>query len=224
MRFHHVLIIGYVLFLGCGVNEQPATAPKAKVPAELQKAQSPEMPAKQGHDSPAKVHAAYIAAIERKEWGKAFDCLTPDRQDLDVLGLFYGLAIKESDLAERHLDRKQFDELTATIDPERGDEQVMSAVLKTMRDKRAFYLDAAAELAEDLKQELPRGPLRNITVQGGHATAVVTTEADGPLEFKPGEKPKETFYEVDEEIPFSLGPDGWLIDAPAGSFPKVGRK
>lgn len=225
MKYSQLLAIGCALLLGCGVKQPSAVAPKQDASVEPTMSQVVDVPARQDRDSPAKVHAAYIAAMERKEWEKAFDCLTPDRQDMEILGLFFGLAMNESKTAERHLDEKQFRELTAALDEERGDEQMMSAVLKTVKDKRAFYLEATAELAEEMKRELPHGPLRNVTVRGDHASGVVTMEMDGPMVGEPGKEPRqEPKVEYEEEIPFTKGPNGWLIDAPRGSFPKVGRK
>lgn len=213
--------------LGCGEGQPPGGASKPSAPIQKTNSRKGETTSKKTYDSPAKVHAAYVSAIERREWGKAFDCLTSDRQDLEMLGLWHGLAMNDSKVIERHVNEKMLRELTSEIDreePIRGDMQTMSAVLKSLKDKRSFYLEAAAELAEQMREELPRGPLRKITVDGDHATGVVTREPSGPLEFTPGEKPKETREEYEETIPFSAGASGWLIDAPAGSFPKVGSK
>jgi hypothetical protein len=222
-----ILAVVCALLLGCGQKQPSAAAPKPQAPVQESISGKGAIPSKQTYDSPAKVHAAYVSAIERKEWGKAFDCLTSDRQDLEILGLWHGLAMNDSKLIERHVDEKRLLELTSDIDredPIRGDLQVMSAVLKTLKDKRGFYLEAAAELAEQIREEFPRGPLRKVTVDGDHATGVVTGETSGPFEFTPGEGPKETRKQYEEIIPFFAGPSGWLIDAPAGSLPKVRGK
>jgi hypothetical protein len=222
-----ILAVLCALLLGCGERQPSAASPKPQAPVQESNSSKGASPSKQTYDSPAKVHAAYVSAIERKEWGKAFDCLTSDRQDFAILGLCHVLAMNDSNLIERHVNEKMFLELTSHIDredPIRGDMQTMSAVLKSLKDKRGFYLESAAELADQMREELPRGPLRKITVDGDHATGVVTREASGPLEFTPGEDPKETRKEYEEIIPFSAGASGWLIDAPAGSFPKVDGK
>lgn len=223
----HVLAVLCTSLLGCGERQPSVAAPKPRDPVQKTNSSKGEIPSKQVYDSPAKVHAAYVSAIERKEWGKAFDCLTPDRQDMEILELWFGLAMSDSKLIQRHVNEKSFRELTSDIDgedPVWDDMQVMSTVLKTLKDKRGFYLEAAAELESQMREELPRGPLRKATVDGDHATGVVTRETSGPLEFTRGEKPKETHEEYEEVIPFSAGASGWRIDAPAGSFPKVRGK
>ena len=82
--------------LGCGEKQPLAVAPKPVAPNQKSNSAAGETASRQVYDSPAKVHAAYVSAIERKEWGKAFDCLTSDRQDEEILGLYFGLAINES--------------------------------------------------------------------------------------------------------------------------------
>lgn len=76
------LFLVTVTFLaGCGGNQTPPT-PKAQAPVQrATTAATKEVTAiKWGYGTPEKAFAAYTKAMQAKEWGTAFDTMTPAMQ------------------------------------------------------------------------------------------------------------------------------------------------
>jgi hypothetical protein len=204
-------IVFAVLLLGCGGAQQPVAPsenpalkqPKAAAPATVKGASK-------DNDSPEKVFDAYIRAVHAGEWKKAYACLTPAGKDAEVFEFQFQLRAFDSDIPKRHEDPKRVQEFEKKVEKGLSDEESVALLNGVLRDKEAFFVEAAMDLAEDYRRVAPRGPLREIKITDGRARGIVTnrifsSKNDGPL----------IGYPYDSTIYFSRGEQGWLIDLPS---------
>jgi hypothetical protein len=211
------LFAGITFLFGCG-GSPSATTPKAQSPVQpaTTAAAKKVAPAKRGYETPEKAFAAYTKAMQAKEWGTAFDCMTPAMQRMEVLGLYFAAGMNESKVAERHIDEEKFMPQYKALGAEPTEEQVMALVLKFTPDKRAFFIDAANDLAEQLLRSMPQGPLKKVTINDRKARGVAINFMER-MESEPGQPMKTLRDEYEEEFYFVQGNDGWLMDAPPGA-------
>lgn len=199
-----------VLLLGCGGAQQSVTnsddpssnSSKAEVPA-------PAKGANRADDSPAKVFDAYTRSIQAGEWKQAYACLTPAAQDMEVFELQFQLGAHGSEIPKRHEVPERVEELKK-MEKEPSEEQLRSLMVGVLKNKEAFYVEAATHIADDLRRVSPEGPLRDVKISDSRARGIVTKRTfssnnDGPL----------IGYPYDGPIYFSKGGRGWLIDFPS---------
>lgn len=214
------LMIGFITFLaGCGGNQSPPT-PKAQAPVQpaTTTATKKVTAIKRGYDTPEKAFAAYTKAMQGKEWGTAFDTMTPAMQRFHVLELSFAAGMNDSKVVYRHVDQKEFLKERDALGPESTEEQSMALLLKLMPDRRAFFIDVATELGDDLQESIPKGPLKKVTITGKQAMGVAINSSEY-REAMPGEEVMKTFREeYEQKFYFARGNDGWRMDAPPGAI------
>lgn len=197
-----------VLLLGCGGAQQPVT--QSEDPALEQpkvEATATVKGASKDNDSPTKVFDAYVQAIHAGEWKRAYACLTPAGQDAELFEFQFQLGAHDSEIPKRHLVPERVQELEKKPMKELTLEETRTLMVGLLRDKEAFFVEAASSIAEDFRRTAPRGPLRESKITGNRARGIVTdrifsSDNDGPL----------IGYPYDSPIYFSRGKQGWLID------------
>lgn len=215
------LFAGITFLVGCG-GTPSATSPQAQSPVQPATPGATKEVAviKRGYDTPEKAFAAYTKAMQAKEWGAAFDCMTPAMQRMEVLGLYFAAGMNDSKVMDRHIDEEKFMQQHKALGAEPTEEQVMALVLKFTPDKRAFFIDAANDLAEQLLRSMPQGPLKKVSITGRRAQGVAINFLEH-TEAEPGKDMKSIRDEYEEEFYFAQANDGWLLDAPPGAIKVV---
>lgn len=138
-------------------------------------------------------------------------------QRMEVLGLYFAAGMNESKVAEQHIDEEKFMPHYKALGAEPTEEQVMALVLKFMPDKRAFFIDAANDMAEQLLRSMPQGPLKKVTINDRKARGVAINLMEH-MESEPGQPMKTFRDEYEEKFYFAQGNNGWLLDAPPGAI------
>lgn len=183
-----------VTLVGCGAKPTPQDAKPAAVHPD---------------PTPQDTFAAYLAAIDSGNWNAAYDCLTPAARERELFGLCCEPAILYSVIWERHQDSKRAKQMEKLSPGEMTDDESRAMIVGLLKDERAFYVEASAYLAEDLRRLAPRGPLRSVRSTRNRARGLAThrvfgSHNDGPLVGTPYTQP----------IYFAKSGSAWLIDVP----------
>jgi hypothetical protein len=219
-----ILLTGLAtILMGCN-DRGPAADPDAVSNADPMRENAGSAPdesaAPIGHATPNEAFNEYVRALKAEEWGAVFDVMTPRRQDLTVMQMHFAAWVAESDVVEGHIDEKAVAE---AMGEEPSEEHAMAVILKHMKDKRAFFVDAATEMGPEIAA-IPKGPLRSVRVSGKHAQGV----ARQTLEHIAGDgtgQMKRVEDESEETIYFFKSESGWLLDAsPTDIIPTRGNQ
>jgi hypothetical protein len=206
------ILVGIVVVLGCNDRKPPLVSHGDGAPEKTESANLPD-PVTDGrgnHDTPQLVFAEYLRATKAGESTKVYDCLTPAARDAEVAEFQFQLMALGSNIPTRHEDADRVTALETTDMAGLTESQRRAVLVGLIRDKRAFFVEAAAHLAEDFRRTQSEGPLREIAVAGSRARGIVTRQVffqagEGPLAGDP----------VDAPIYFSKSDAGWRIDLPS---------
>ena len=167
-----------------------------------------------GHASPEAVAAAAKAAIDKKDMGAFYDCLTEESQNVlagtavmvgSMMKVMSGMAAMGGPEAKAEAEQ-EVGEVTAVMekhgvteeslkgaDPNpamMGDTQAISGLADVVKDKRAFVddmftaLDKMKQGGPDLSEDF-NGELKDLEIDGDTATAKLTTRrGDQELDFR----------------------------------------
>ncbi|MBA3485381.1 MAG: hypothetical protein H0T51_26600 [Pirellulales bacterium] len=167
-----------------------------------------------GYDSPEAVAAAAKAAIDKKDMGAFYDCLTEESQNTltgsavlvgSMMKLRASMAAMDGPEAQADAE-KETAEVTTIMEKHgvteeslkdanpnpamMGDSQAIGALANVVKDKRAFVhevftaLDKMKQGGPDLSQQFT-GELKDLKVDGDKATAKLTTQrGEEELDFR----------------------------------------
>jgi hypothetical protein len=184
-----------------------------------------------GYASPEAVAGAAKAAIDKKDFGAFYDCLTEESQDMlagsavmvgSMMKMMSGMAAMGGPEAQAEA-QKETGPVIAVLEKHgvteealknananpatMGDPQAVASLANVVKDKRGFVNDVFTELEKQKKggpdlSEQFSGELKDLTIDGDRATAKLMTPRG------------------EEELDFRKTADGWKLHI---DMQKVGR-